>query len=531
MILTENQNIKKAFLPKLFGAEGFQLKPEKLTGAQISVFIGVVLLSVILKVYLIPHNMMDMGDSATRVWNALWWAQKPFFVMPESGHPGWFYIMGPLIMATKEFFYTSIVTMIIVMTIAGIYVFKATLILSDFKTALLAFIIVTLNPVIFRLNFEPYAQQTYLACICIVIYYFIKAVSSEKSTWYFIAAGIFSFLALFARPEAIFVLAPLCLVALLTRKKGNWYFIILAALFQLIWIGVSYYFYGEPFKTFNAADQYTDPVNIEAISMGLRLKGFFLPYYFLVLGLTLIIFYYFIRGFITLYKKYPKVILIVLLVPILFPALVNGAAGAKSSIYHTTHYIYLMFFISPVIAAIGLSNDLNKIRSSVLQFSLAAIVILSCIPFSYVKEYVPEKYNKMFPKIIQFIVTADEPEESRKLIKFIDENINRYPALIFDSDENASSIMYVPFRTKLAPPEKIMISRYNVPTDFEGLREKIKSFMHSNPKGIIMVRKGPTLMNQIFSDLLKPRQYKRNGIELAQETDKWLIYTYHPNGN
>jgi hypothetical protein len=299
----------------------------------------------------------------------------------------------------------------------------------------------------------------------------------------------------------------------------------------LIWIGVSYYFYGEPFKTFNAADQYTDPVNIEAISMGLRLKGFFLPYYFLVLGLTLIIFYYFIRGFITLYKKYPKVILIILLVPILFPALVNGAAGAKSSIYHTTHYIYLMFFISPVIAAIGLSNDLNKIRSSVLQFGLAAVVILSCIPFSYVKEYVPEKYNKMFPKIIQFIVTADEPEESRKLIKFIDENINRYPALIFDSDENASSIMYIPFRTKLAPPEKIMISRYNVPTDFDGLREKIKSFMHSNPKGIIMVRKGPTLMNQIFADLLKPRQYKRNGIELAQETDKWLIYTYHPNGN
>jgi hypothetical protein len=138
MTQTQNQYIKKAFLPKLFNAEGFQLKPEKLTGAQISVFIGVVLLSVILKVYLIPHNMMDMGDSATRVWNALWWAQKPFFVMPESGHPGWFYIMGPLIMATKEFFYTSIVTMIIVMTIAGIYVFKTTLILSDFKTALLA---------------------------------------------------------------------------------------------------------------------------------------------------------------------------------------------------------------------------------------------------------------------------------------------------------------------------------------------------------------------------------------------------------
>lgn len=521
--------VKKAFLPKLFSAEGFQLKSEKLSAAQLMIFFAAVIITTAVKIYLIPYNMMDMGDSATRVWNALWWAQKPFFIMPESGHPGWFYIMGPLIMATKEIFYTSILTMIAVMTIASIYVFKTTLLLSDFKTALAAFFIVTLNPVIFRLNFEPYAQQIYLACICIVIYYFIKAVSSEKSIFYFIAAGVFAFIALFNRPEAIFVLAPLSLVAFLTRKRGNWYFIILALLFQLMWIAVSYYFYGEPFKTFNAADQYTDPVNIESISMGLRLKGFFLPYYFLALGLTVIIFYCFIRGFIHIYKNYPKLILIVLLVPILFPALVNGAAGAKSSIYHTTHYIYLMFFISPVIAAIGLNLDLTKLKYGVLKFVFASFVILSCIPLSYIKDLVPEKYNKMFPKIIQFIVTTDEPEEASKMIRFIDENIQKYPALIFDSDENTSAIMYVPFRTKLAPPEKVMISRYNVPLEHDPLKAEIISFMKKNPRGIIMHRKGPTLMNQIFTEMFLNKRYVRNDVIKALETDKWIVYTYTPN--
>lgn len=523
--------MKQAFFPKIFSKGEFQLKPEKLTTQQVIILLAVVIFTTLAKVILIPYNMMDMGDSATRVWNALWWAQKPFFLMPESGHPGWFYFMGPIIMATKEFFYTSIITMIIVMTIASLYVFKITLILSDFKTAILAFFIVTLNPVIFRLNFEPYAQQTYLACICIMIYYFIKASSAEKSTFYFTIAGIFAFLALFARPEAIFVLAPMCLIAFLMRKPGNFYFIFLALLFQLVWIGVSYAIYRTPFKTFQAADQYTDPVNIEAVSMGLRLKGFFLPHYFLVLGLTVIIFYYFVKGLIYFYKKYPKLILIILLTPILMPALVNGAAGAKSSIYHTTHYMYLMFFISPVIAAAGLNTDLGKIKNKLLQFSFAAVVILSCIPFSYVKEYVPIQYNKLFPKVIQFIVTADEPEESAKLIKFIDENINQYPALIFDSDENASSIMYVPFRTKLAPPEKILISRYNVPTDYDGLKYEIKQFMKKNPKGIIMHRKGPTLMNQIFTDLTH-KPYKRNDLVNVQETEKWMIYTYKPiNGD
>ena len=518
--------MNQPYLPKLIGTGDFKLKPEALSNTPSITFWAIVAVTIIGKIILIPYNMMDMGDSATRVWNALWWAQNPFFIMPESGHPFWFYFMGPIIMATREIYFTPIITMIILMTIANIYIFKTTLMLSDFKTALIAFFIVTLNPVIFRLNFEPYAQQTYLASVCILLYYFIKAVLSEESKKYFIIAGIFAFIALFSRPEAIFVLVPLCIVAFLTRKGGCCHFITLALVFQLIWILISYWAYGSPFRTIEAADQYTDPVNIEGLSLGLRFKGFFLPYYFLVLGLTIIIFYYFIKGLIYFYKNYPKVLLITLLIPILLPALANGAAGAKSIVYHTTHYIYLMFFISPIFSAIGLNIDLNKLKSKTKQYAIASVIILSCIPLSYVKDFVPEQYNKLFPKIIQFIVTADEPDESRKLIKFIDENIGQYPALIFDADDNASSILYIPFRTKLAPPEKIMISSYNIPRDKEGLLNETKSFMKKNPKIIIMTRKNPTMMNQIFTEITIGKKYIRNDLQKVQETDKWIIYTY-----
>ena len=218
-----------------------------------------------------------------------------------------------------------------------------------------------------------------------------------------------------------------------------------------------------------------------------------------------------------------------LLIPILAPALVNGAAGAKSAIYHTTHYLYLMFFIAPVLVAAGLNTDLSKMRSGTLQWLVASVVILTCIPFSYVKELVPEKYNKMFPKVIEFIVTADEPEETTKLIHFIDNNIDQYPALIFDADDNASSIMYVPYRTKLAPPEKILISSYNVAVDKEGLTAEIKTFIKKNPHGIIMYRKNPaTMMNKIFTELTAPRPYVRNDMTLAMETDKWMVLLYQP---
>ncbi len=526
-------NTKQPFLfpSRVLGISmgNFTLKPEKLNIAQISVFAAVVIISIAVKIYLIPFNMMDMGDSATRVWNALWWSQNPIFILPESGHPLWFYFMGSILNITGELYLTSALTMIAVMTIACIYVFKLTLALTDYKTALLAFIIVTLNPVIFRLNFEPYAQQTYLAAACIMIYYFIKALASEKSVSYFIIAGIFSFIALASRPEAIFIIVPFCVLAFMTRKKGCCLYIGLSLFFQFIWVVVSYAVYGEPFKTISSADQYTESINIQGLNLGLRMKGFFLPYYFLALGLTIILFYYFIKGLIYFYKGHPKVILFALLIPILAPALINGAAGAKSTIYHTTHYLYLMFFIAPVLAAAGLNTDLSKLRSGVLKTALASVVILSCIPFSYVKQLVPEKYNKLFPKVIEFIVTADEPEETTKLIDFIDNNIQKYPALIFDADDNASSIFYVPYRTKLAPPEKILISSYNVPVDKEGLTTEIKSFIKKNPKGIIMYRKNPnTMMNKIFTELTAPRQYVRNDMTLAMETDKWMIYLYQP---
>jgi hypothetical protein len=205
--------------------------------------------------------------------------------------------------------------------------------------------------------------------------------------------------------------------------------------------------------------------------------------------------------------------------------LITGIAGTKSGIYHTTHYIYLLFFFSPVFAAIGLRNFLRRFRNKYTKALVSAVIILTCIPLSYIKNLVPGKLNKIFPKIIQFIVTADEPEETSKLIRYIDNNIGNYPSLIFDADDNASSIFYVPFRTRLAPPEKILISSYNVPTDELNLTKEIENFMNRNKKGIIMFRKSGTLMNKIFS-LAIEKQHLPLKISKSVETDKWVILNF-----
>ena len=286
--------------------------------------------------------------------------------------------------------------MILLMTIAGIYIYKITLLLSNYTSAVLAFLIMTFNPVIFRLNFEPYSQQTYLLAVCILLFFLIKAFAGIDSYKNYIIAGIFAFIAASSRPEAIFILIPLCIAAFLNRNKGWLSFVVLSLLFQAIWIILSQLIYGSPFKTFQSADEYTDPVNIQTLSMGLRLKGFFLPYYFLVLGLTIFIFYFYIKGLIYTYRKYSFAILVLLLIPVLIPALINGAASVKSTVYHTTHYIYLVFFISPVFTGIGLSGTLNKMKSSFLKYSVGSIVLLSVIPLSYIKELVPEKSLTFF---------------------------------------------------------------------------------------------------------------------------------------
>jgi len=507
---------------------GYALNNEAMTKKQKQGFALLLLITIAVRVFLIPYNMMDMGDSATRVWNALWWSQHPFFVKPPSGHPGWFYFMGPIIMITKEIYFTPIYTMMVLMTISGIYIFKTTLILSDFKTALIAFGIFLFNPVIFRLNFEPYAQQQYLAAVTIMFYYYIKALGTDEPRKYFIISGVFGFIAIFSRPEAIFILAPFCIITFFTEKKGKWFFIILSLWFQVLWIIISYTMYSTPFKTFQAADQYTDVVNIQGLNLLFRLEGFFLPYYFLIMGLTIVVFYYFIRGLIYFYKKYPKVLFLILFIPIIIPALIDGIAGAKSKIYHTTNYIYLMYFYSPIFAAIYINIDLEKLKSLYVKVTLASLIIISTIPLSYVKDFVPPEYRNLFPKVIQFVVTTEDPNESMKIIKYIDENIKQYPALIFDSEKSTSSMLYIPFRTGVAPPDKILIAGYNVPTDKEELITEIKKFMKRNPKGLVIVRKIPTLMNRIFTEITNT-PYKRNDFQKAEETDKWIIYTYSVN--
>lgn len=517
---------KARFSDKLFNVRDFVLNAQEIKVSQKVVFWLIIIITVVLKILIIPYNMIDSGDNATRVWNALWWAEKPFFVMPESGNPLWFYFMGPIIKITGEIYYSPIISMIILMTIAAIFVYKATFLFTSYQAALLAYFIATLNPVIFRLNYQPYPQQLLIVSICIMLYFLLKALFGEKSVKNFAYAGIFGFFALASRPEALFLMIPLIIYVLLTRKKGTIYFALIPLLFEVFWIVVSLSVYGSFFKSFEVDAAYASPLSFQGISLGLRLKGLFIPYYYLILGITFLLFYYFLRGIIYSNKKYPKVITLLILVLIFIPCLVSGIAGMRSALYHSTNYIYLAFVIGPIFAAIGLNNDLSKINRNLTKYAYAVLIIISCIPLSYIKEFVPEKYNKLFPKVIQFIVTADEPTETRKLVTFIDANISENPALIFDSDENSSSIFYVPFRTKLAPPEKVLISGYNVPLDTDGLRIEIDKFMKKNPRGIIMTRKSTTIMNRIFSELLNNKPYRRNDIILQQETDKWYIYVY-----
>ena len=265
--------------PKLFNLGEFRLNTAPLSKRHLVAFILCLVVSVIIKILIIDYNMIDHGEGATRTWNALWWAQNPFFVEPLSGNPGWFYLIGPMIMITKEIFYTPIITMILAVTLAGIFIFKITLLFGNYRTAMLAFFIFTLNPVIFRLNFTPVPQQLYLAAICIMIYYFIKAVASvesRESLKYFIVAGVFSFICLIFRPEGLFVLLGFCLIAPFTRKRGAYLFILLTILFQLIWMGVSYEIYGSFFKTFTSVRDYDYLVggNLENADMNTVSPGF-----------------------------------------------------------------------------------------------------------------------------------------------------------------------------------------------------------------------------------------------------------------
>ncbi len=522
------------FFPKFFSLSSNELNNEKLTRRQLTILLMSIAITLIIKFLLIPYNMIDHGEGATRTWNAWWWALKPFFVEPLSGNPGWFYFVGPVLMITREVFYTPIVLMILTVTLTAYYIFKISCLVGNFRIGMIAFLLFTFNPPIFRLNFTPLPQQFYLAAMCLMIYFIIKAFAAgddKTSVKYFIFAGIFSFIGLTFRPEGLFTILAFCALAFVSRKKGAWYFISLSLVFQIIWMLISYVMYGSFTKTFDSVREY-DLIYGSSPDSGtilFKLKGFFFPYYYMAVGTTFLLFWFFLRGIYIMYREKPKMIFIVIMSGILIPALVNGLYSTTTFLYNTTRYFYLTFYLIPVVCAFGLDRFIMRFRSEILQWGVAGLIMATAIPLSYIKVLVPVKYNKLFPKVVQFLVTSEDPNDAWQIVDFIDNNISAYPALIFDCEGSDSSIFYIPFRTKLPYENNIMISGYNLPLDNDSLKTKIRGFMNTNPRGIIVFKKTSTPMNRIFTELVGPKKYKRNGINYAGETDKWLIYTYEPS--
>jgi hypothetical protein len=279
-------------------------------------------------------------------------------------------------------------------------------------------------------------------------------------------------------------------------------FIVLSLWFQVFWIILSICLFGSPFATYDRAAEFPNLFDIQGLNLLLRLKGFFLPYYFWILGVTFIVFYFLIKGIIIIYKKYPSILLITFFVPVIVPAITNGTAAMRATIFNTTFYIFPMFFFSSILAATGIKDFLERYKSSITQWSVAFIIILSAIPLSYIKDFVPNKYNKLFPRVIQFFETTANPEEIRKMCKVVDNYIEIYPSLILDAEGlNETTVGYIAYRTKLAPPEKILIPGYTTPKDNEGLRQKTKEFMISNKKGIFITRNHNTKFSAIFWEL------------------------------
>jgi ABC-type multidrug transport system fused ATPase/permease subunit len=520
--LTDRLNIKD-----LFNADNFSLNSEKFSRNQLIIFAAAVILSTILKIILLPYNMMH-GEGVTRVWNALWWAQNPFMIMPNMNHPLYYYLMGPVILIFRDIYYAPILTMILIVTISGIYLSKISYILSDFKTALLTFLIFTLNPASFRLNFDPHPYSLPPLFYAITVYFLIKAFFGNNSRKNFIFAGIFTFLASFTRPEAIFVIICFCAAAYLSKKKGYFIYIVLSLWFQVFWILWSLYLYGTPFATYGHAAEYPNLFDIHGLSLALRLKGFFLPYFYMFMGLTIVIFYFFASGVYSVYKKYPKAVFVILFIPILVTALANGAASLRATIFHSTFYIYSMFYFGSVFAAFGLYKYMGRFKSSFSQFTIAFVVIVTAIPLSYVKEFVPQKFRGLFPKVVEFLETAPNPSEVRDICGIIDDSIGKYPSLILDNEGiGETTILYIAYRTKLTPPDKVLISTYNMPGDKTGLTEKVKEFVAKNRKGIIVVRNSPTLINQIISDNNTIKNWDIKLVD-AYKSEHWAVYFYEP---
>lgn len=518
--------MKKLNITSLFRVDDFRLNKQKLDKNRIVIFAIIVVLSIVLKIILIPYTMVH-GEAVTRIWAAWNWAQNPFFILPNLNHPFHYYLMGSIIYIFRDLYYVPLLTTITIVTLSGIFLFKTAYLLSNYRTALITYFLFTLSPAIFRLNYDPYPYSLTPLFFTITTYYLIQALFDENSRKYFILAGIFTFLASFTRPEAIFVIVCFCAVALFSRKRGYITFIILSLWFQIFWILLSLILFGSPFATFDNAADYPNIFDIHGLNLALRLKGFFLPYYYLFMGMTILVFYFFVRGVYIAYKEYPKIISIVLLIPLLVSAVTNGTASLRTTMFHSTYYIFSMFFFGSLFAAFGLDKFISRFKTNLTRAVLASVVIVSAIPLSYLKDFVPQKFKGLFPKVVQFLETAPYPSEVRIICGTIDESVEQYSSLILDAERiPETTILYIPLRTRLTPDKIMIIYGGAGNTEPEPIRTT-KEFILKNSRGIMVVQNDSTFFNRLLGS--GAVQNWNTGINLSLKTEHWSVYLYEMN--
>ncbi|HQI46271.1 MAG TPA: glycosyltransferase family 39 protein [Bacteroidales bacterium] len=459
----------------------------------------VFLISLVIRLIILPFTQTINADAVSRVFIAYDWLKQPHLITNGVWAPFHFYINAFAIFITSSIIYGPIIFHILFasFTVFPIYYFTK----REFneKGAIYVALIYSFSPIVFQNSFQTLAEVPYGFFLAVSLNYLSLLIRSDKKIKYAILAGLFITITGGLRYEA-WVITGLFAVILLIYKqwKGLLFFLPLALIFPIFWMIGNYIEHKDLMYSVNAAFEwnlkYGVNSNVTIIEAAQRVMFFTISVFLssspIIAFLTL--FLLLNRIYNNNFKKEYFIwsILFIGMLGIYTMKSIEGSILMQHRYTITLLIFYLPFF------AIFFDNDVKV--SLKKYFTIATIVTIVPLSFYWYKlpVYKVMKISETFKLAIFNIFTFSGEQtvaipflknnETKEILKVIKENKDKEENSLFIDFIDWDNTYYLALYSKISPENIYIIDGVTVSSfpDFE----KLKTTMNNSTKGFFLIK-------------------------------------------
>lgn len=484
-----------------------------------------ILIGLVIRFLAIPFSMPIEADGVTRIFMAIEWLANPEVISYGVWGPLHTYLIAGSLLVWNDPVYAPVVLNSLLSAAVAIPLYLFVKREWNESAGLFVTCMYLVYPVAMRYGLVAMSEIPYIFFIALTML-FLSHARDEREDWqYALLAGLMITIAGSLRYEA-WGLTPFLGLLLWKKWKKLFVFLLAASIFPLFWMAGNYLHFGDALYSFHWSTEWNlvisegneNLTSLDAVFRGL----FFLRALFF--GLTPLAFTVCVIGMtLVLYKRGKQWVWLIPFFALFLTFTINAITGGLAA--QVRYSLGLAIFMLPFAAEWFEHSNSSRYRPLI-----SAIIILSMIPFSYLRYVIPWPYDfpNPIPKQVNAIPRIDTPTE--RISKFEIEQAKVYPGGLLLDFFDWGDTYYVAVMSRKDPSNVfIMPGEVHEVLDIKQLNE----FLDTNATGIVLLTANSRFLqleNQSTGDQLSFIGIDKTlSVERIGEVEGITFYKYFTN--